>query len=288
VNLCYVYRQTSVNAGKDAMKSILLPVDQNEQMPSALETARLAANPFGSTVHGVALRPAFAAIVASDVAIAMPPEYWDEAEFCRTVRQTFDAYAAQHPVEPNKGARFRWRGDSTIQEATLGHLSRVYDLTVVNRPGNRGGRLTTLEYALFESGRPVLMAPPSPPISLGHTVVIHWNASTEVCRAIAMAMPILCKAKRVIVLSVEGSMVPGPTGREAVGYLEAHCIPAAEKSVGNRGQRPGAVLLAEARAQGADLLIKGAYTQSRLRQMIFGGATKHVLAAAELPVFLVD
>jgi hypothetical protein len=48
------------------MKNILLPVDENEQMPSALATARLAANLFGGTVEGVALRPAFAAIVASD------------------------------------------------------------------------------------------------------------------------------------------------------------------------------------------------------------------------------
>jgi len=105
-----------------------------------------------------------------------------------------------------------------------------------------------------------------------------------------MAMPILRKANRVIVLSVEGSMVPGPAGQEAVSYLQAHGhgIGATEKSISSRGQRPGAVLLAEARAQGADLLIKGAYTQSRLRQMIFGGATQHVLAAAELPVFLVD
>ena len=52
--------------------------------------------------------------------------------------------------------------------------------------------------------------------------------------------------------------------------------------------RPGEVILAEVRAQGADLLIKGAYTQSRFRQMIFGGATQHVLAAAELPVFLAN
>jgi nucleotide-binding universal stress UspA family protein len=103
-----------------------------------------------------------------------------------------------------------------------------------------------------------------------------------------MAMPILRKAKRVVVLGVEGSMVPGPSGRDAVMHLECHDIAASEKSVTNRGQRPGAVLLAEARALGADLLIKGAYTQSRLRQMVFGGATQYVLAAAELPVFLVD
>ena len=52
-----------------------------------------------------------------------------------------------------------------------------------------------------------------------------------------------------------------------------------------RGGRPGEAILAEAKALGADLLIKGAYTQSRLRQMIFGGATSHILGAAELPVF---
>jgi len=272
------------------MKSILLPVDQNEQMPSAFETARLAADLFDGQVEGAALSPAFSEIVVADpiAAIAVPPHDWDEVEYSRRLRQTFDEFAREHSTDARKAARFRWRGGSVIQDAVLGSLARVYDLTVLNRPGPHGGRMTTLEYALFESGRPVLMAPPSPPKSFGQTVVIHWNASTEICRAIAMAMPILCKAKRVIVLSVEDSMVPGPTRQEAVDYLKAHGIPATEKSVGGRGQRPGAVLLAEAGAQGADLLIKGAYTQSRLRQMIFGGATKHVLAAAELPVLLVD
>jgi nucleotide-binding universal stress UspA family protein len=268
------------------MKSILLPVDQNEQMPSALETARLAANLFGSTVDGVALRPPFTAIVASDVAIAVAPDYWDEAELRSTARRTFDAYAAQHPVELNNGARFRWRDGSMIEDTALGSLSRVYDLTVLNRPSNRGGRLTPLEHALFESGRPVLMAPPSSPKSFGQTVLIHWNGSTEVCRAISMAMPILCQAKRVMLLTVEGSINSGPSAKDALVHLEAHGIVATEKTVGARGQRPGELILAEARAQGADLLIKGAYTQSRLRQIIFGGATQHVLAAAELPVFL--
>jgi nucleotide-binding universal stress UspA family protein len=271
------------------MKSILLPVDQNEQMPSAFETARLAASLFGGQVQGTALSPAFSQVMPAEplVALTYPPHDWNEVEYTKKVRRTFDDYTRQHSVDPAKAARFRWRGGSMIRDADLASLARVYDVTVLNRPGVRGGRMITLEYALFDSGRPVLVAPPTPPKSFGRTVVIHWNASTEVCRAMALAMPILCKAKRVIMLSVEGNMVPGPTAREAVDYLEAHGIPATEKSIGNRGQRPGALLLAGAEAQGADLLIKGAYTRSRLRQIIFGGATKHVLAAAELPVFLV-
>jgi nucleotide-binding universal stress UspA family protein len=132
------------------------------------------------------------------------------------------------------------------------------------------------------------MAPPSSPKSLGQTVLIHWNASTEMSRAISMAMPILCKAQRVMLLTVEGNVVPGPAAKDGLRHLADHGIAATEKTLGARGQRPGEVILAEARAQGADLLIKGAYTQSRFRQMIFGGATQHILAAAELPVFLAE
>jgi nucleotide-binding universal stress UspA family protein len=264
-------------------------MDQSAQMPSALETARLAAMLFGSEVEGVALRPAFTEVVAGDMmAITMPSADWNETEYCRNLRQTFDAFAAQHPVEPTNGARFCWRGGPTITGSALGSLARAYDLTVLSRPGNRGALMSTLESALFDSGRPVLMAPPSSPKSLSQTVLIHWNASSEMSRAISMAMPILCKAQRVMLLTVEGSIVPGPAAKDGLRHLADHRIAATEKTLGARGQRPGEIILAEARAQGADLLIKGAYTQSRFRQMIFGGATQHILAAAHLPVFLVN
>ncbi len=268
------------------MKSILLPVDQNEQMPATLETARLLADVFGATVEGVALRPAFTDIVAPDpiVAVTIPPADWNEAEFTRSVRQTFDAFAAQHPGGYANAARFRWRGGAPIDDAALGSLGRVHDVTVIGRPGRRGARMTAIESALFDSGRPVLMAPPVAPARLGETILIHWNASIETACCILFAMPILRKARRVSLIAVEGAMVQGPSVKDAVGYLEANGIAASERTVTGRN-RPGEVILAEAAAIGADLLIKGAYTQSRLRQMIFGGATSHILAAAELPVF---
>ena len=268
------------------MKSILLPVDQSEQMSSSLEVAWQLASRFEATIDGVALRPAFAEIVAPDpiVAVTIPPADWNEAEFARGVRQTFDAFAAAHSTEAG-GARFRWRGGSAIEDGALGSLARVYDVTVLSRPGPRGARMTALEAALFDSGRPVLMAPPKPLRTFGETVLIHWNASTETARAILVALPILRKAKRVSLVAVEGHVVPGPSVKDALGHLEANGITATEKTVTPARNRPGEAILAEAAAVGADLLIKGAYTQSRLRQMIFGGATSHILGAAELPVF---
>ena len=267
------------------MKSILVPVDQSEHMPSALETARFAANIFDSTVEGLAVHPTFVGYVTAD-ALPIMISFNLEVHYCRVARGTFDAFAAQHPPERNGGARFRWRGGLAIDEGALGSLARVHDLTVISRPGSRGVRMPALEAVLFESGRPVLMAPPTPPRLFGQTVVIYWNASTETSRAIAMAMPILRKAKHVVLLTIEGSVVPGPSAKQALEHLAANGVPAMDKTVNPRGQRTGEIILAQAQALGADLLIKGAYTQSRLRQMIFGGATHHVLGNAELPVFL--
>ena len=268
------------------MKSLLLPVDQNEQMPSVLETARLYANCFQSTIEGLALRPAFSEVVAPDpiVAVTIPPSDWDEDQFCAAARATFDAFAQRYPAGPGNGAAFRWRGGRAIEDGALGALARVFDLTVIGRPGLRGARMTAFEAVLFDSGKPVLMAPPKPPATLGEKILIHWNQSTETARVIALAMPLLRQAKAVLVLTVEGNAVPGPKAREAAGHLVANGVAATDKTVNPRGRGPGETILAEAAAFGADMLVKGAYTQSRLRQMIFGGATSHILSSSSLPV----
>jgi nucleotide-binding universal stress UspA family protein len=263
------------------MKTILLPVGHSEQMLSALQSAKLLADLFEGTVEGVALLPSFASFV--------PPEGgyyydWNDTEFCRTMRQTFDDFATAHPADQGCGASFRWRGGTSIGSDQLGSIARVYDLTALSRPGNTG--MNVFGAALFDSGRPVLMAPPTPPKSLGQNILIHWNASTETARTIEFAMPILCKATRVSMVAVEGHIVPGPNIKDALRHLEDNGVSATEKTVTGVRNRPGEAILAEAAKIDADLLIKGAYTQSRLRQMIFGGATRHILDAAKLPVFL--
>jgi nucleotide-binding universal stress UspA family protein len=99
-------------------------------------------------------------------------------------------------------------------------------------------------------------------------------------------MPILKRASRVIVLTVEGgAAVAGPIG-QLCRYLELNGVPAKPLTVGLDGRLTGEAILAHPKALGCDLLIRGAYTQSRLRQMIFGGTTRYILSNAELPVFM--
>jgi nucleotide-binding universal stress UspA family protein len=69
-------------------------------------------------------------------------------------------------------------------------------------------------------------------------------------------------------------------------YLQRNGIAAKMMTTPTSDRGAGAAILAAAKSEGCDLLVKGAYTQSRLRQMIFGGATSHILANAELPVLM--
>jgi nucleotide-binding universal stress UspA family protein len=102
-------------------------------------------------------------------------------------------------------------------------------------------------------------------------------------------MPLLREAERITVLYVEGGQeAPGPSAAEAMRHLRRNGFNAELKTVGLQGRSTGETVLAAAQSLGCDLLVKGAYTQSRLRQMIFGGATRHILAHATLPVLMAN
>jgi len=186
--------------------------------------------------------------------------------------------------------KLSWQDTDPLDDIGLGSIARVHDLTVLGRPGNDdgGARMTTLESVLFDSGRPVLIAPPGGTGSFGENIVMSWNSSTEGARTLAFALPLLKSAKKVTVLTIEEVVVPGPTGAQVCENLKANGIEAEERTISAKSRKPGAAILDEAATIGCDLLIKSAYTQSRLRQMIFGGATSHILSNAELPVFMAN
>jgi nucleotide-binding universal stress UspA family protein len=79
---------------------------------------------------------------------------------------------------------------------------------------------------------------------------------------------------------------PGPEGEELAAAIARHGVAVTLRTAYGRQKPQGESFLKEAMAAGADLLIKGAYTQSRIRQMIFGGATRHIIMEANLPVLM--
>jgi nucleotide-binding universal stress UspA family protein len=278
------------------MKAILLPTEHQASMQSALDTALLLGRKFGSCIEGFALRPGVADLVAMDPdsGLTMVAVKENDAELVKHAEEVFRTFMDRHSVPPlsSTGATalsWSWHEDAPSGHDFVGSYGRVFDMIVLARPGPewQSPSMITLESALFESGRPVLIAPPTSPRSLGTNVLVAWNCSTEQARTMADALPILRMAERVTIVTVEGATVAGPSGEEMARSLKINGVPAEPVTLKPSGKRiAGEVLLAKADELGCDLIIKGAYTQSRLRQMIFGGTTRHILANAKLPVLM--
>ena len=277
-----------------ALKTILVPTEQHDLMNSILETAVLLARKFDSYIEGFALRVGSHTTFATGEAAAPPVPAGEQKipEHDKRSRSLFETFMQEHEVPFGANTKVLssdWLENAPEGDHFVGSYGRVFDLIVLGRPGldPNGPRMATLEAGLFESGRPVLLAPRRPRPQMGTNVLIAWNCSTEQARATAFAMPILKAASRVIVLTVEGgAAVPGPTGEQLCRYLQLNGVPAKPLTVGLNGRLTGEAILAHANALSCDLVIKGAYTQSRLRQLIFGGTTRYILSNTELPVLM--
>jgi nucleotide-binding universal stress UspA family protein len=277
------------------MKTILVPTEQGSAMASALDTALLLARKFDGCLEGFALRPAVADLVAMDPdsGLTMVAVKENDVEMVRQAELTFRAFVDNHHLpqvasDGKASLSYAWLNDAPSGHDFVGSYGRVFDIIVLARPGDewQSPSMITLESALFESGRPVLIAPPTSPRSLGTNILVAWNNSTEQARTMADAMPILSLAERITILTVEGATVAGPSGEQMARSLKLNGITAETITMKPGKRSAGEVILAKADELGCDLIVKGAYTQSRLRQMIFGGTTRYVLANAKLPVLM--
>jgi nucleotide-binding universal stress UspA family protein len=276
------------------MKTILIPTEDHDAMPAVLEAARLIGQRFDSYMEGFAVHPAPADFVAVDPvsSLTIASTHDNDEDVERGAQRLFENFMRGHGVPDAKAGpavySHRWVRSGALGDAFIGSHARLFDLVALGRPGRapHDPRMPPLEAALFESGRPVLIAPSAVPQVIGRNVLIAWNGSTEQTRTTAFALPLLRMADTVTLLSVEGGMTPGPTGDEFARYLRLNAIAVTAVTVGLGKRTTGEVILGYAKAQGCDLLVKGAYTQSRLRQMVFGGATRHILATATLPVLM--
>jgi nucleotide-binding universal stress UspA family protein len=296
--------------GRRPMKTILVPTEQTGAMEQALQCALLLAEKFAGRIEGFALRPAVAEMVAMDpdAGMTMVAVKENDADMVRQAEELFRTFMQRRGIAqqssdapprgsivpstaastPSSAVTWCWHADAPSGHDFVGSYGRVFDLIVLGRPGEewQSPSMVTLESALFESGRPVLIAPPTAPASLATNILIAWNRSTEQARTTAFAMPLLERAERVTILTVEGATVAGPSGEELAHALAAHGIAAATITLPSSKANAGETILRKAAELGCDLIVKGAYTQSRLRQMIFGGTTRHILTHANLPVLM--
>jgi nucleotide-binding universal stress UspA family protein len=283
------------NTGRLKMKTLLVPLQNIPMMTSTLNVVVGLAQRSGAYIEGFPLRFGIPPYVTAELATGILLDSYEaksEAELS-DIRNFFEAFMLKHDIHRATAGSgrpcFGWLDNAPESEDFVGNYGRAFDLIVMARSDVDAAGLhrRAIESALFESGRPVLLAPLNAPASVATNIMIHWNGSTEQARANAFAMPLLRLAKRVSVLTVIGGQeVPGPSADRIVEQLRYNDIAAEPIRVELGNRDTGEAVLDAARANGCDLLIKGAFTRTRLRQMIFGGATSYILEHADLPVLM--
>jgi len=218
----------------------------------------------------------------------------DVARMERDMHGAFDAFMQREGIARSEAAGLA--GKPTASWHVLdGHPADVialhgggYDLIVAGEcRDSQGIERIAAEAALFATGRPVLIAPAAPPAAIGESVLIAWNRGTQASRAVHAAKAlVLEQAKKVRIVSITTGAKQGPDASEIAENLKWHGIKTDIVELSPDYRSVGEVLLAEADAIHADLLVMGAFSQSRLRQLILGGVTRYVFEHARLPVLM--
>jgi nucleotide-binding universal stress UspA family protein len=210
------------------------------------------------------------------------------------LRELFFAATEAEAVAVGDAARGRNEPSASFTTVTgredeiIAHQARLADLTIVPHPqaGEDVAAADALHAVLFDSGRPVLLAPVDPPVSIGKRIAVAWNGTAYAASALASVMPFIRQAQAVRVLTSEDYFRRGPSAAEVAEYISHHGVAADVVEFRPIDRIVGAGLLAAAGDFGADLMSMGAYSTSRLRQLILGGTTRHVLENAMLPVLM--
>lgn len=200
------------------------------------------------------------------------------------VRTEFDA--GKNITSSNGQPTASWRQHDGTYESAMMQYGRLVDLIVVAQPTVGGSRTqdTIVESALFDTGRPVLCVPRGMKKLDARRVAIMWNGSLQAARAVGDAMPLLAACGSAVV--VTAGLSDGPDATELVERLVMRGIDARTRRIpGPSESTPTALLAALADAQ-CGLVVMGGYGHSKLREMLLGGVTRHMLTEAKVPMLL--
>lgn len=169
-------------------------------------------------------------------------------------------------------------------------VARLFDCSIVPAmsPSSELG-LAVIEELIFGSGRPLIIVPAEKQSKFSaDTVMVAWDGSQPAARAIHDAIPILQKAALTEIITIEENKQSCgvSSGDDLVKHLKSHDVRASWRCLAHDGGALGQQLMTAAQRADAGMLVMGAYGHSRIRQIIFGGATRSAIFRPLLPVFL--
>jgi nucleotide-binding universal stress UspA family protein len=284
------------------MRVLLVPVSARPESKAALQVATGLATRLDANVIGCHLRPhRDPSKVYKTTGLPLfgsaDREWLDELgkkstqSAARKAQKAFEQVVAEAGFTLARRPRLDmersaiWQEKVGAPDKVMGILGPVADLTVVTRPAAKSNvaRLFLMA-ALMHTGRPVLISPPAQTKAPGKRIAIAWNQSPEVARVVSACMPLIQQADEVTVISCGPENRLGPKANQLQGYLKYYGVNATVMT--SRGRNEELELLAAYKKTSSDLLLMGAYSRPRFREVVFGGMTQYMLAKAKIPIIM--
>lgn len=280
------------------MRVILVPVADRPESKIALDAAFVLATQLGGNVVGCHVRPhrddelPRRGFVIPDRAWNFTPQPGDSEMHSKAASKLFASLAERHGFEQAKKARLGqdalalWKEMVGTPAKVFGIIGPVADVAVLSRPRPKSaGRAEAfLLSALLNSGKPVLVLPQRHRAPVGKRVLIAWNQSPEAAAAVSASLGLLRKAEKVTIAVAGKEHRPGPKSTYLAEYLAHWGIRAGR--VATRGRDVDRELTDAFKETESDLLLMGAYSRSRLRELVFGGVTETMLFKTDFPVLM--
>ncbi|SEM36460.1 Universal stress protein family protein [Luteibacter sp. UNCMF331Sha3.1] len=195
----------------------------------------------------------------------------------------------------SRDLRGNWRVGNGDTVTVLAHASAGYDLVVMERSSTMRGDAPVgfgvVSRTVFASSRGVLVVPEAATVdTLGEHVLVAWSGSRESALAVRSSLPMLRTASRVTVIDGSRDEDMGTCAlpdTDICGWLDTHGVKAEVRRLDDAAlAAPGPALLDIAHAEGADLIVMGAWGRSRLSEMVLGGTTRYLFMQSDVPMLV--
>ncbi len=204
------------------------------------------------------------------------------ARVCRRRRIAFVDSGAAAP----SGCAVIWHEEEGLRSTSVALRGRLADLILAAQPSEQSMPSASLDAALRETGRAVIVLPRPSAAFDPSVAVIAWNGSREAARAVTAALPLLHRANAVHVVATGRYMRDFPSAQDLVAYLARHEIDARARRIDASDDAAAGAILTAADGLGAGLIVMGAYSRTRLSEVILGGVTRRVLLRSPVPVLM--
>jgi nucleotide-binding universal stress UspA family protein len=283
----------SPDKGSAAIGEIVVFIDGRAEAAGMLEFAGVLAEEHGARLISVFMQPEPTVTPAETFARGKGMLRVREVHRAQLERIEADYRALFEDIVRRHGIRSEseWRSLPYLS-SEVGVHAYYADLVVIAQPQPAGQTARPpglAESLVLSSGRPIIMFPPRSTVSRVRRILVGWNARRESIRAVADAMPLLVKAEAVEVLVVDHDRTAGhgqEPGADIARHLARRGTQVGVRRLSSGGEEVGHLLLSQAAAFDADLVVMGAYGHSQLSEWMFGSVTRTVLREAALPVLM--